>query len=166
VLDVWLSVGCFVILAAPAALLADIHRDPAWRRLLRSAATTIDAGWFRRLAWGADPACAVPSTWMHAAVLGWPPLVAALLSAGAPQRAAMALGVTAAVLTAALLLRLMESAALQTQGGAETLFAVALIVVIATGLAVMAIETAPRRSDGGGRAVGLDGLLPLSAPTA
>jgi len=166
VLDVWLSVGCFVILAFPAALLADIHHDPAWRRLLFSAPTKIEAGWFRRLAWGTDPACAVPSTWMHAAVLGWPPLVAALLSAGDPQRAAMALGVTAAVLTTALFLRLLETAALRTQGGVETLFAVALIVVIATGLAVKVNEAAPRRGDGAGRAVGIGNLLPLSAPTS
>ncbi len=164
VLDVWLSVGCFVALAVPAALLADIHHAPAWHRLLRSMATKIESGWVRRLAWGTDPAYAVPSTWMHAAVLGWPPLVAALLSAGAPERAAMALGVTAAVVATALLLRLLETAVSRTLGGGETLLAVALVLAIAAGLVGMGIESALTPSGAAGRAVGSGERFSLSAP--
>ena len=163
-LDVWLSVGCFVALAAPAALLDSVHHAPAWRRLLRSAASTNPAGRLRRLAWGSDPNVVVPSTWMHAAVLGWPPLVAALLSAGAPRRAMMALGVTAAVAAAALVLRLLEAAARSSRVGPDFLFAGALVLAIAAALAAAGILPLPRATAGTGAIWQVPGMaLPVGA---
>lgn len=116
----WVALGCFVAAAVPAALVPDPVLRPAVGRLLASA-PGLPAG----------PSMATRGTgavaaWWHAAILAWPPLVAALLHLREPARAIAALEVAAVPVLAALATSILGSRRL-VSAAPENRLAVALV---------------------------------------
>jgi len=126
--DAVLTLGTFVALAVPSTLVPEERLDPAWRRLVTSLprAPASRRGPVR------------PSTaWVTAAILGWPPLVAALLHSGRPTAALGAAWVAGMVVLAAAATSAI-AVPWPRRGGAETRLAVALLAAVAVGLVLLA----------------------------
>ena len=129
--DVCVTLAAFVAVAVPAALVSAEGLDPAWRGLLASLPPRFAAA--RRRAGLARPGTAV---WLDAAILGWPPLVAALLLARDAPAGLAALAVAGATAAAAATTAVIGSRAIPL-GLPETRLAVALVGAVAIGLAAL-----------------------------
>ena len=138
-IDLWMTMGCFVALAVPPALLPFGSGDSDWQRICRSAAS-VDALRTWRPRTNADwfAAAAAP---LYGVLLGWPPLVAGLLFAGEPERAADALLIVVAVALATGVLWLAAHAVAAGFNG-ETALACAMVAAIAAGLAAVSLPPA------------------------
>lgn len=138
--DLWASLLGFVALAAPVATIGDERLDPALGRLLEAGPRPGLGGPDRaprRRSGGGRPRVAtgvLALVWLHAAVIAWPSVVAAALLLGDRPRALAAIGIAAAVASAAALLGTLASRRLAL-GQAETRLAASLALAIAVGLA-------------------------------
>lgn len=122
----WVTLGCFVATAVPPALVPDSALCPALGRLLASVPGL--PGGPSTATRGAGTVAA----WWHAAILAWPPLVAALLHVREPSRVISALGVAAVPVLAAVATSILGSRRL-LRAAPESRLAVALVA--AAGLA-------------------------------
>jgi len=117
-----------ICLALPAATLQDRSMDgagTAWALLLRS--TPGQRAGLNAL--GSGPRMSIESVVRHAAVLGWPSLVAAVVAAGSPTGPWPALIVAAAIMAIAGVLILVRLACHALGGSRETAFATILALV-------------------------------------
>lgn len=155
-----LSLGWFIALAVPEATLGDgVAHTVGWRRLARSAA---DATPRRHLASTGRGRDAVAATLSNAAILGWPPLVAAALAAGNSEGAWAAAITVLALAAAAVALATVARALEAVAATPETAHAVALALLLAVQAAVPARSVQPGL---GGEPPRLPGL-PLPASVA
>lgn len=129
--DACVTLVAFVAVAVPAALASHERLDPAWRGL--SASLPARFATSRGRAGSARPGTAV---WLDAAILGWPPLVAALLLARDASAGLAALSVAAATAAAALATAILGARATPL-GAPETRLAVALVGAVAIGVAAL-----------------------------
>lgn len=93
----WLALACFVAIAIPPALLPDEALLPALGRLMASIPTVRTVSPARGRA-----SSGTAAVWWHAAILAWPPMVAALLQVREPARATAALLVALVPVAAAI----------------------------------------------------------------
>lgn len=129
--DACVTLVAFAAVAVPAALVSDDRLDPRWRQLLASVPPRFTAR-HRRPGWGP------PRTieWLHAAILGWPPLVASLLLARESSAAVAALAVAGATAAAAAATAAIGARTLPL-GPPEARLAAALAGALAIGLAAL-----------------------------
>lgn len=124
----WVALACFVAIAVPPTLVPDVVLYPSLGRLLATVPVVAPAG----SAAGMFFSPRTTAAWWHAALLGWPPLVAALLHVREPSRALAALTVAAVPALAALVTSILGSPR-AVAATAETRLAMVLVgaVVIA-----------------------------------
>lgn len=128
----WVALACFVAIAVPPALLPDAVLCPALGRMLASVPAVAHAV----PAWGrVSPG--TTAAWWHAAILAWPPLVAALLHLREPSRALAALAVAAVPAMAAVATSIVGSGRVVTAAADTRL---ATLIVAATVLAAAALD--------------------------
>jgi len=144
---VTLSLASFVTLAVPEATLGDgVSWRQGWRRLHRSAADTRPLRLLAPLGRYGD---AVTTTAGTAAILGWPPLVALVLSpSGSEAGPSAALAVAGLVAAAGLLVGLVGCGerlwrADEARASTETILAVAIAVTLAAIVVVPAASRLP-----------------------
>lgn len=131
VTDACMTLVAFTAAAVPAALVSDDRLDPRWRRLMASVPPRFAARG-RRAGW------VPPGTieWLHAAILGWPPLVASLLLARDSSAATAALAVAGATAAAAAATAAIGARTLPL-GPPEARLAAALVGAVAIGVVAL-----------------------------
>jgi len=146
-LYVVMAVGWFVCLAIPQATLGDgvVHRR-AWQPLYRSAAerpAAYSGGWTDRklrtflqsirrafLNVGCDRA-ATTTALVYGAILGWPPLVAAVVLAGTADGGVAAIATVSVLVAATVSLAILSKAIALAGGSGETSLSVSLCLALA-----------------------------------